>query len=106
MKKVAKDTQEELLVSDAKLGNCIKEKYDIPCLANTPVQELMRGIRSQIDGLISGIPAKEMTAFALGQSLSCWPILPFVILEFNMYCFKWYYRFGPQPVKIQTEILS
>lgn len=64
---MAKDTQEELLVADAKLGNCIKEKFDIPCLANTPVQELMRGIRSQIDGLISGIPTKEMAAFALGM---------------------------------------
>lgn len=67
---MSKETQEELLVADAKLGNCIKETLSIPCLANTPVQELMRGIRSQINGLISGLPEKEMAAFALGMYTS------------------------------------
>lgn len=67
LKKVTKETKEEILVADAKLGSCIKEKFDVPCLATSSVQELMRGIRSQISSLISGIPDKEMAAFALGE---------------------------------------
>lgn len=63
---MTKDTQEQVLVADAKLGNTIKEKFGVSCLATSPVQELMRGIRSQMSSLISGIPEKEMAAFALG----------------------------------------
>ena len=66
LKRVAKTTKEELLVSDTKLASCIKQKFDIPCLTDTPVQELMRAIRSQVDSLIGDIPSKEMAAFALG----------------------------------------
>lgn len=113
MKKIAKETQEEMLVADAKLGeadksavqtmcngtehenskpklrhslffgahcygyiqfvaclyvgNAIKDKFDIPCVYSTPAQELMRGIRSQLNSLIGEVPAKEMAAFALGM---------------------------------------
>ena len=67
LKKVTKETQEQILVADAKLGACIKEKFEVPCLASSSVQELMRGIRSQINSLIKGIPEKEMAAFALGM---------------------------------------
>lgn len=68
LKKVSKETQEQLLVADTKLGSAIKEAFDIPCLSNAPVQELMRGIRSQMNSLITGLPDKEMAAFALGTS--------------------------------------
>ena len=63
---MTKETQEQILVADAKLGSTIKDKFGVSCLASTPVQELMRGIRSQMSSLIGGIPEKEMTAFALG----------------------------------------
>lgn len=71
MKKViASDAQEELAVSDAKLGNVIKEKFNISCVSNSAIHELMRGIRSQMDSLITGLPQKEMAAMALGLAHS------------------------------------
>jgi len=69
-KVVAKDLQDQLLVADAKLGNAIKDNLNLPCLSNTAVQELMRCIRSQMDGLLAGFPKKEMTAMALGLAHS------------------------------------
>ena len=42
-----------------------QEKFNISCVANSNVQELMRGIRTQMDSLIS-LPTKEMSAMALG----------------------------------------
>lgn len=69
-KVVGKDLQDQLLVADAKLGNAIKDKLNLPCLSNTAVQELMRCIRSQMDSLLAGFPKKEMTAMALGLAHS------------------------------------
>jgi len=69
-KVVAKDLHDQLLVADAKLGNAIKDKLNMPCLSNTSVQELMRCIRSQMDSLLAGFPKKEMTAMALGLAHS------------------------------------
>ncbi|XP_022112287.1 nucleolar protein 58 [Pieris rapae] len=69
-KYVSKDIQEQLLVGDAKLGNAIKEKFDLQCVSNSNVQELMRCIRSQMDSLLTGLPKKEMTAMALGLAHS------------------------------------
>lgn len=62
----AASIQDQLLVADAKLGNAIKDKLSVSCVSNTAVQELMRCIRSQLDGLLAGLPKKEMTAMALG----------------------------------------
>ncbi|XP_077997510.1 nucleolar protein 58-like isoform X2 [Glandiceps talaboti] len=71
MKKlVAKDAHAELAVADTKLGNAIKEKFNITCVHNTAIQELMRGIRSQMNSLITGLPEKEMSAMALGLAHS------------------------------------
>ncbi|XP_060574660.1 nucleolar protein 58-like [Ruditapes philippinarum] len=70
MKKlVASDIQDELAVADAKLGNAIKEKFNISCVANSAIQELMKGIRTQMDSLIT-LPTKEMSAMALGLAHS------------------------------------
>lgn len=69
-KHVVKDLQDQLLVADAKLGNAIKEKFNLSCVSNTAVQELMRCIRSQMDSLLAGFPKKEMTAMALGLAHS------------------------------------
>lgn len=64
------DVQQSLLVADAKLGSAIKDKFDVQCIYNTGVQELMRCIRTQSDSLLSGLPKKEMTAMALGLAHS------------------------------------
>uniref|UniRef100_A0A182MG25 Nucleolar protein 58 n=1 Tax=Anopheles culicifacies TaxID=139723 RepID=A0A182MG25_9DIPT len=69
-KLVVDDVQNQLLVADAKLGNAIKEKLSLQCVANTSVQELMRCIRSQSESLLSGLPKKEMTAMSLGLAHS------------------------------------
>ncbi|KAL3855412.1 hypothetical protein ACJMK2_014623 [Sinanodonta woodiana] len=71
MKKViAKEAHEELAVADAKLGNVIKDKFNINCVSNSAIQELMRGIRNQMNSLITGLPEKEMSAMALGLAHS------------------------------------
>jgi nucleolar protein 58 len=41
-------------VADAKLGNSIKDKLELDCVYNSKIGELMRCIRSQISGLITG----------------------------------------------------
>lgn len=69
-KLVVEEVQNELLVADAKLGNAIKDKLDLQCVANNGVQELLRCIRSQSDSLLAGLPKKEMTAMALGLAHS------------------------------------
>lgn len=70
LKKLAsKDLQEEIAVADAKLGNIIKDKLDLQCVHNSAIQELMRGIRSQINSLVT-LPESEMSAMALGLAHS------------------------------------
>lgn len=69
-KLVDDDVQNQLLVADAKLGNAIKDKLPLQCVANTAVLELMRCIRSQSESLLSGLPKKEMTAMSLGLAHS------------------------------------
>lgn len=67
---VSEDVQNQLLVADAKLGSAIKDKLELQCVSNSAVQELMRCIRSQADSLITGLPAKELTAMTLGLAHS------------------------------------
>lgn len=69
-KLIVEEAQSQLLVADAKLGNAIKDKLDLQCVANTGVQELLRCIRTQSDSLLAGLPKKEMTAMALGLAHS------------------------------------
>ena len=42
----------DLAVADTKVGGIIKEKLGINCVHGAAVNELMRGIRSQIDALL------------------------------------------------------
>ena len=62
----------KLAVSDLKLGNVIKEKLGIQCIFSDAVLELMRGIRSQLDSLLSGAvgSAADREAMRLGLSHS------------------------------------
>ncbi|NWU05425.1 NOP58 protein, partial [Cephalopterus ornatus] len=70
LKIVAKDAHELLAVADAKLGDVIKDKLNLSCIHSPIVAELMRGIRSQIEGLITGLPSQEMAAMCPGLAHS------------------------------------
>lgn len=72
LKKIfSSDIHEELAVSDSKLGGIIKEKLNISCISGSGVAELMRGIRQQMDTLITGLPETELNVMALGLSHRC-----------------------------------
>ncbi|AAB61073.1 similar to S. cerevisiae SIK1P (PID:g984964) [Arabidopsis thaliana] len=61
---------ETLAVADSKLGNIIKEKLKIVCVHNNAVMELLRGIRSQLTELISGLGDQDLGPMSLGLSHS------------------------------------
>ncbi|XP_043689848.1 probable nucleolar protein 5-2 [Telopea speciosissima] len=61
---------ESLAVADSKLGNVIKEKLQIDCVHNNAVMELMRGLRSQLTELISGLPVQDLAPMSLGLAHS------------------------------------
>jgi len=65
-----KQIKDELAISDSKLGQIIKEKLDIQCIHNNAVEELIRGIRSQINGLLGDVTDADMKAMSLGLSHS------------------------------------
>ncbi|GMI65269.1 hypothetical protein HRI_000196200 [Hibiscus trionum] len=57
-------------VADSKLGNAIKEKLKIDCVHNNAVMELLRGVRTQLTELISGLGAQDLAPMSLGLSHS------------------------------------
>ncbi|KAH1105852.1 hypothetical protein J1N35_009620 [Gossypium stocksii] len=61
---------ETLGVADSKLGNAIKEKLKIDCVHNTSIMELLRGVRTQLTELISGLGAQDLAPMSLGLSHS------------------------------------
>ncbi|VVA92642.1 unnamed protein product [Arabis nemorensis] len=61
---------EALAVADSKLGNIIKEKLKIDCVHNNAVMELLRGVRSQLTELISGLGDQDLAPMSLGLSHS------------------------------------
>lgn len=67
---VEKELKDKLVVSDHRLGGIIKEKMGIKCVYESAMQELFRGIRSQIESLISGISPAGMHSMQLGLSHS------------------------------------
>jgi len=69
LKKISDEAEETLLVADAKLGSSIKEKFNINCVSNTNVQDLMRLIRGQMESLIK-VPEKELAACRIGLAHS------------------------------------
>ncbi|KAJ1962839.1 Nucleolar protein 58 [Dipsacomyces acuminosporus] len=62
--------KEKLAVADSKLASAISKKLGINVVADSSVNELYRGIRSQIESLLTGIPAADMAAMELGLSHS------------------------------------
>merc|ERR1712240_426287 len=125
---VAEDAHEKLAVADAKLGNVIKEKLEMSCVYDSKVAELMRCIRSQASGLISGLPDKEMTAMELGlahslsryklkfspdkidtmivQAVSLLDDLDKELNNYIMRCREWYGWHFPELGKIITDNLA
>eukprot|EP00123_Amoebidium_parasiticum_P006097 comp17151_c0_seq1/m.15965 comp17151_c0_seq1/g.15965 ORF comp17151_c0_seq1/g.15965 comp17151_c0_seq1/m.15965 type:complete len:558 (-) comp17151_c0_seq1:474-2147(-) len=67
---VKKELTDDLAVLDAKLGGMIKEKTGINCVAGSNVTELMRGIRNQMESLITGASEGDLHAMALGLAHS------------------------------------
>lgn len=63
---VNEDMKEPLAVADAKLGGIIKKKLGIDCVFNTAVLELFRGLRTQLESLLAGLPAAELQTMTLG----------------------------------------
>nr|XP_008113176.1 PREDICTED: LOW QUALITY PROTEIN: nucleolar protein 58 [Anolis carolinensis] len=125
---VAKDAHEQLAVADAKLGGVIKDKLNLSCIHSPMVTELMRGIRTQMEGLISGLPAKEMAAMCLGlahslsryklkfspdkvdtmivQAISLLDDLDKELNNYIMRCREWYGWHFPELGKIITDNLT
>jgi nucleolar protein 58 len=63
---IKQELTDELAVADSKLGGVIKDKLDISCIADTRVNELMRGIRSQMTNLIEGLDDARLRQMQLG----------------------------------------
>ncbi|CAL9231825.1 unnamed protein product [Arabidopsis halleri] len=59
---------ETLAVADSKLGNIITEKLDIQCVHNNAVMELLRGVRSQLTELLSGLDDNDLAPMSLELS--------------------------------------
>ncbi|KAI9332050.1 hypothetical protein BDR26DRAFT_909154 [Obelidium mucronatum] len=64
------DLKDTLAVGDSKLAASIAKKLEINVVSDSTTLELMRGIRSQITTLISGLPEADMNAMVLGLSHS------------------------------------
>ncbi|KXS16409.1 Nop domain-containing protein [Gonapodya prolifera JEL478] len=62
--------KETLIVGDAKLGASIAKKLGIKVLSDSTTNELLRGIRSQLESLLSGIPSADLRAMQLGLAHS------------------------------------
>ena len=67
---ISKSVSDELAVQDAKLGGVIKDALDIKCVHNDTVMEIFRGVRGQMDNLLTGVEAGAMKAMQLGLSHS------------------------------------
>ncbi|XP_036396352.1 nucleolar protein 58 [Megalops cyprinoides] len=127
-KVVAKEAHEQLAISDAKLGGVIKDKLNLSCVHSPAVAELMRGIRNQMEGLITGLPARELSAMSLGlahslsryklkfspdkvdtmivQAISLLDDLDKELNNYIMRCREWYGWHFPELGKIITDNLA
>jgi nucleolar protein 58 len=65
-----KDLKDKLAVSDAKLGSAIAKKMGIQVVSDSASNEVFRGIRSQLNNLITGLEQGDLNAMVLGLSHS------------------------------------
>ncbi|CAG8565018.1 14163_t:CDS:2 [Ambispora leptoticha] len=61
---------EQLAVADQKLGAAINKKLGIKVVSDSTILDLYRGIRQQLDALISDVNSNDMSSMALGLSHS------------------------------------
>ncbi|XP_062303741.1 nucleolar protein 58 [Osmerus eperlanus] len=127
-KVVAKEAHEQLAISDVKLGGVIKDKLNLSCVHSPAIAELMRGIRTQMEGLITGLPPREISAMSLGlahslsryklkfspdkvdtmivQAISLLDDLDKELNNYIMRCREWYGWHFPELGKIITDNLA
>jgi len=67
---VNQSIEDSLIVCDKKLRGAIEEKLGISCLYSSKYIELIRGIRSQLENLVSGLTSQELQAMSLGLAHS------------------------------------
>ena len=67
---VKAELKDKLAVADPKLAGLIKDDLNIKCVNNNSINELMRGIRNQMNALIDSISQRDMHAMILGLSHS------------------------------------
>jgi len=65
-----KGLQDTLAISDPKLAGTIKDKLGIQCIHDNSIFELMRGIRNQLENLITDVGSSDLVAMSLGLSHS------------------------------------
>lgn len=63
---ISEEVQDSLIISDKKLGGLIKSKLDIDCVHSKKMDELFRGIRNQLNSLVTGLSETEMKNMTLG----------------------------------------
>jgi len=63
---VSQEIQERLVVADKNLAKTITKKFDIECIKNDKMDELMRCIRNNMETLIEGFTVEDMRAMSLG----------------------------------------
>ena len=105
-KVVAEDAHEKLAVADAKLGNVIKEKMELSCEANSKISELMRCIRSQASGLISGKTSYQLLALCNSVLVSGLPDKEMTAMELGLAHSLSRYKLKFSPDKIDTMIVQ
>ena len=70
LSKELKDSNDKLIVSDQKLGASIAKKLNIQIISDSSVNELYRGIRTQLNSLVTGLAETDMKSMILGLSHS------------------------------------
>jgi len=63
---ISGEVQDTIITADKKLGGLIKSQLDIDCIHSKKMDELFRGIRSQLNTLITGLSETEMKSMTLG----------------------------------------
>ncbi len=67
---INREINDSLVVTDTKLGGVIKEKLGIQCVSDNVSNELVRGIRSQLEGLITELNEGSLNQMSLGLAHS------------------------------------
>lgn len=66
----SKETAQKLAVQDKTLGGLIKEKLDVKVVSDEAIMEVFRGIRTQLDSLLTGMSEQNLKMMQLGLSHS------------------------------------